>query len=363
MNKIIKDPLYFPRSELANRLVNSLSEGIAHAFTLFAPRRMGKTQFLLNDVTPIAEEKGFSVFYFSFMDIDNKTVSVRFHQSLIRFAASLTTKDKAKALLASIDKISFMGASVSREMHTISPTVSDIIDNLAEEKQPILLLLDEVQELSRLNNTQGLIRSLRTGLDINKDKIKVIFTGSSINGLQALFNDSKAPFFHFAHDIIFPVLDKSFTDHLATIIENRTDQKINREALFDAFVQLNYTPLYLRAIAQDMILDPSLTLEQAVNIRLEQLNDTEVYRSRWAGLKTLDKALLLLIAKGVKSIYGKSSVEQISKDIDQPITHSQVQASVKRLSKKDIIAKDINNDWIITEQAFKTWVSQQKALP
>ncbi len=360
MSNTTNDPLYFPRTELANRLITSLSEGIAHAFTLFAPRRMGKTQFLLNDITPIAKDKGFKVFYFSFMDIDNKTAAARFQQALTRFTAELTTKDKAKKLLASIDQVSFMGASISREMHPITPTISDIIDTLAEAKQPILLLLDEVQELSRIGDTGGLIRSLRTGLDINKDKIKVIFTGSSIIGLQALFNDSKAPFFHFAHDVDFPRLDKSFSDYLADIIEQRTQQRINRDDFFAAFKQLNYTPLYLRAIAQDMILNPSLSLDEALTARLEQLNDTGAYVSLWRGLNVIDRAVLVCVADVVTALYSETAQDRISQLAEKPITKSQTQASIKRLSNKDIINKNIHNDWVITEQAFKVWINQQQ---
>ncbi len=359
MNSSTNDPLYYPRDELANRLINSLSDGIAHAFTLFAPRRMGKTQFLLNDITPIAEKKGFYVFYFSFMDIDDNTVTRRFQQSLIHFAAKLTTKDKAKTLLSSVDQVTFMGASISREIRTTSPTISDIIDTLAQANKPILLLLDEIQELSRLPDTKGLIRSLRTGLDINKARIKVIFTGSSMTGLRALFNDSKAPFFHFAHDIAFPTLDKSFTDYLATIIENRTHQAINRDDLFSAFEKMNYTPLYLRAVAQDMILNPALPLDKAVNARLKQLNDTGAYLSRWNGLNAIDKAVLVCIADNITTLYGQTTREKISKLVGSPITNSQTQASIKRLIGKDIVNKNIYDDWIITEQAFKTWINQQ----
>ncbi len=353
------DPLYYPRDKLATRLVTSLSDGIAHAFTLFAPRRMGKTQFLLNDVTPIAEQAGFKVFYFSFMDIDSDTVAGRFQQALIRFTAGLTTKDKAKALLASVDKIAFMGASVSVDNHATLPTTSDIIDTLARAKHPVLLLLDEAQELARTDDTQGLIRSLRTGLDINKDRVKVIFTGSSITGLQTLFNDSKAPFFHFAHDIAFPTLGKAFSDHLATIIEARTSQSIDRDRFFQAFEQMSYTPLYLRTVAQDMILDPELSLETAVATRLSQLNDTGAYIRRWQGLNAIDRALLAQIASDVTSLYAKATLERISEAVGTTITNSQTQASVKRLGNKDLIAKDVNGDWIITEQAFKAWIKQQ----
>ena len=53
----MRDPLYFPRTELSTALLSSLKSGISHAFTLFAPRRMGKTQFLTNDIAPAAPIK------------------------------------------------------------------------------------------------------------------------------------------------------------------------------------------------------------------------------------------------------------------------------------------------------------------
>ena len=73
MNSIHADPLYYARREYAQALVRMMAEGVVSAFTLFAPRRMGKTEFLLNDVRPVAEENGFGVFYFSFMDAGKHT--------------------------------------------------------------------------------------------------------------------------------------------------------------------------------------------------------------------------------------------------------------------------------------------------
>lgn len=352
------DPLYYRRTILAERLVSSLSDGIAHAFTLFAPRRMGKTQFLLNDITPIAKAKGFKVFYFSFMDVDNETMAGRFQQALIQFTAELTTKDKAKALLATIEQVSFMGAAISRHQQAPSPSTSDIIDTLAMAKQPILLLLDEAQELARSKDTQGLIRSLRTGLDVNKDRVKVIFTGSSITGLSALFNDSKAPFFHFAHDVDFPTLDKAFSDHLASIIEQRTGQHIDYNNFFSIFERLHRTPLYLRAIAQDMILNPNLTLSQATAQRMAQLNDTGAYQRLWNELNLMDKALLWQISNDISKPYSQANIKQLSSIVGKTVTTSQVQATIRRLTQQDIIAKDIHSNWIIIEQAFKSWITE-----
>ena len=41
----MKDPLYFPRQELASALLGSLKSGISHAFTLFAPAEWVKHNF------------------------------------------------------------------------------------------------------------------------------------------------------------------------------------------------------------------------------------------------------------------------------------------------------------------------------
>ena len=39
------DPLYFPRSELAERLLSSLKDGILHAITLLHHAEWGKPNF------------------------------------------------------------------------------------------------------------------------------------------------------------------------------------------------------------------------------------------------------------------------------------------------------------------------------
>lgn len=355
------DPFYYPRTDLANRLLISLKDGIAHAFTLFAPRRMGKTQFLLNDVRPVAEKMGFKVFYFSFMDADAQTLAIRFQQSLSQFTAELTTKSKAKALLANIDEISLMGAKISRHKDTTVMTISDVIRIMAEGKSPVLLLLDEAQELAKANNTAELIRSLRTGLDIHKDKVKVIFTGSSVSGLQTLFNDSKAPFFHFAHEIDFPKLDKDFSDHLAKIITKRINKAVDKDKFYQVFERMNFTPLYLRAVAQDIILNPDLTLDAAVKARIEQMGDTSGYQMLWNELTPLDRGVLIYLANDGTKPFSKETAELITKISDIAVTPSKLQAAIKRLAKRDIVAYNINKDWVINEMALKTWIKEKYA--
>ena len=49
MMTISNDPWHFPRTELAKQILGMFETGLASSLTFFAPRRMGKTEFLRNE--------------------------------------------------------------------------------------------------------------------------------------------------------------------------------------------------------------------------------------------------------------------------------------------------------------------------
>lgn len=357
----MKDPLFFHREEYAAKLINSLQDGITHAFTLFAPRRMGKTQFLLQDVTPQAEERGFNVFYFSFMDSANP--AVEFQAALYRFAKSIQAGGKAKTFLSGINKIELFGLGIERETQQQAlPTISEIIGHIANDNRPSLLLLDEVQELARLNDTDGLIRSLRTGLDINQAKVKTVFTGSSTNGLRAMFNDNKAPFFHFAHALDFPLLGKEFTDFLAGVYHDRTGKRLEQAALYSVFERLNHTPMYMRAIIQDMILSPEISLEQAAESRIMELGAQYSEAGQWQKMKPLEQAIIQDIAEGNTSPYSQESRQKYAVQLGvEAITSSSIQGAIRRMKRHEWISTDAAGRPVINNPLFKTWILENIA--
>lgn len=69
----MKDIWHYPRTALAEQVMSLFNSGLSHALTFFAPRRKGKTEFLLKDIAPLAKEQGYQVFYFSFLDSTNDT--------------------------------------------------------------------------------------------------------------------------------------------------------------------------------------------------------------------------------------------------------------------------------------------------
>ena len=81
-----QDLWHYPRTDLAQSVMNTLNSNIVHALTLFAPRRMGKTEFLRKDIMPLAQSMGYRVFYFSFLDGVSEVIEERFIEALQIFA-------------------------------------------------------------------------------------------------------------------------------------------------------------------------------------------------------------------------------------------------------------------------------------
>ncbi|MFC0308393.1 ATP-binding protein [Gallibacterium trehalosifermentans] len=359
----MKDPLYYPRTELASRILISLKDGIMHALTLFAPRRMGKTQFLLNDIKPMAKEMGFNVFYFSFMEKADSEAKKVFNAQLLDFLDEVTSgTNKFTQAIKQLKSVDVLGVGIElvTESKGFSFTVSGLLNELAEKsKKPIIMLLDEVQELAREKGNDDFIQSLRTGLDVNQNKIKVIFTGSSTNGLRLMFNDNKAPFFHFAHPIDFPYLTKSFTDFLADIYHSRTGKQIDKEYFYQLFERVHFTPLYMRSITQDMIINPDLTLEQAAEYRLSQMAELSDASKIWAKLSLLEREIVKLITEGETTPYKKATRERLAAKIGvEELSASSIQGQIRKLEKKELITRDINKSIKINNPHFQTWIKE-----
>ncbi len=54
---------HFHRPVLAKRYLDMLDVGLVTSTTIFAPRRAGKTSFLLKDIAPAAQAAGYTVAY------------------------------------------------------------------------------------------------------------------------------------------------------------------------------------------------------------------------------------------------------------------------------------------------------------
>src|SRR5450432_171251 len=62
------DPWHYPRPELAAKYLQVFDVGLSSARALFAKRRMGKSEFLEQDLIPAARDAGYLTVYLNLWD-------------------------------------------------------------------------------------------------------------------------------------------------------------------------------------------------------------------------------------------------------------------------------------------------------
>ena len=357
------DAWHFPRTELAKQVLGMFDSGLASSLTFFAPRRMGKTEFLRKDIMPLAEHNGWRVFYFSFLDAGAHSEQ-QFIDALTSFAQKDGFISKASNLLKSIGKVSGEVAGVKGEFELgtqqTNNSILTAIERLAQQQSPVLLLLDEIQALAG-NAHKSTIASLRTALDTDKDRIKVIFTGSSREGLRKMFSASNAPFFHYGQNLHFPELSRGFTDHLAENYQRTTGRSLDQEELWAAFVDMHRSPQLARSLVERLALNPQFSIEFAKQQFVLDIASSRDFHGLWDSLKPVEHFLLIAIAQDQPELYSSTFRQQLANRIGvNEIPVSTVQSALRSLTRRQVIFKPDNSIYEIEDSLLKEWILDEK---
>lgn len=354
------DQWHFPRRELAEQILGMFESGLSSALVFFAPRRMGKTEFLCKDMAPLAETNKWKVFYFSFLDV-GKNAKPEFTKAITTFAINEGAL-KSGSLLKRVSKIGGGAGGVSAnielaDVKNTEKTMKEVIDLLCKQGK-VLLLLDEVQILSQDPSNANFIASLRTILDINKLSVKVIFTGSSQEGLRRMFSQSNAPFFHFGQNLPFPELERGFTDHLVKNFEKVTKRKLNGEELWKIFLEMQRVPHLARTLVERMALNPSLSLVEAKNELMSQIFTDREFIEIWDQCSMLEKLLLVEISNNVSGLFSSEVRESFAKKVGlDEIAVSSIQSALRVLQRKNLIGRlPEKRGYTIDDPNFKNWI-------
>lgn len=358
-----KDVWHFPRTKLAEHVLSMFDIGLSHALVFFAPRRMGKTEFLRKDIEPLAKSQNWEILYFSFLDVE-KNAEEEFLIALSRFADSIGVESNMKKLIDSIKGVSgevggLKGKIELFDRDKIKLGIKELLGRISAKKR-ILFLMDEVQVLAKHASNEPFIAGLRTALDMYKDNIKVIFTGSSREGLRKMFSQSKAPFFHFGQNVPFPPLGKEFTDHLAVVANKISKEKINPTELWNLFQELQMVPQLIRSLLERFLLNPGYTLREIKEQLASDLSFDRGFSERWEGFSALDRLLLIRIASGNGLIFAKETREEFASKLGiDVLANSTIQSSVRTLLKKGIISRiPDETGYLIEDPNFRTWIQQ-----
>lgn len=351
----VPDPWHYPRTELADAVLGLFAGGLSSALTFFAPRRMGKTEFLRKDITPAAQARGWGVFYFSFLD-EPDDVRAAFVAALGRFVRGDGWLARMREHLPRT-----VNVEVTRTDAGSGQDLKALLDELGQRDALTLLLLDEVQALAASPKHAPFIATLRTGLDINKDRVKAIFTGSSREGLRRMFSQASAPFFHFGQNLDFPDMGRGFTDHLAAAYAASTGRQLDTAALWAAFERLGKVPQMARALVERLALNPALELETAAAALAADLAELRDFGALWQSLTPLDRALLRHLAGGDTGLFSEELRSLIGEALGvPPLTVNTMQTAIRRLQRRGLITRQsARGSYVLEDPSLAAWIRER----
>jgi hypothetical protein len=242
-----------------------------------------------------------------------------------------------------------------------SEDIKTVIGKLAAGNRRILLLLDEVQALAIPSQTQ-FVAALRTALDMHKDTVKVIFTGSSREGLRRMFSQASAPFFHFGQNLVFPPFERDFTDHLAEALVQTTQRQLDKNELWQAFLEMGRVPQLARSLVERLALNPGLTIVEAKESLIREINTSRDYATDWGKCSALERLLLMAICSDAAELYGVAHREALAQALGvEEIPVSSVQSALRSLSRRSLIFKqEGGNGYEIEDPMFLEWLMAEK---
>ena len=363
---------HFPRPDLARAYLSTLNAGLVMSTTIFAPRRTGKTVFLLRDLKPLAESEGYTVVYADLWQTRQTPGAALLraleealepHSLLEKIVARLQAP--VKGLKA---KAAFAGARLEGQIDLENDTKREItdtallIDALVAEltkRRPILFLIDEAQALGRSKEGEEMARALRTTLTKHQRRLRMLFTGSSRTKLGHVFTNANAPLYSAASTVQdFPLLDDDFVDYIAQRFKESTKRKLDTRAAREAFELFGRRPEPLMETVLALMMSPALGFSDAIAMQQEKLARRENHEGTWNSLDATERVLVRMFADDPSmKPFAKSTLARIRKQVgveDLQATH--VQKALGRLAEKTVVAKSPRDVYEFENDSFADWV-------
>ncbi|MBI1251546.1 MAG: hypothetical protein GC189_08750 [Alphaproteobacteria bacterium] len=366
-----RDPWHYPRTAAAKAHLGLITSGMTNALVLFGRRRTGKTEFLLQDFAPAAEQAKCLVVYVSFwlsplspaatilqaleMALQGGSLAARLGEAAKRISPKLTLSGEAGGFgaKAEIDLTTLRGEPPADVLLRIDA----LIGALAQTRKRVLILFDEVQDLAGDRNNAPLVATLRTSLDTRRNDVAAVFTGSNRDRLNAMFARRGAPFFQFATPIELPPLDEDFVDYLLATFETITGFKLNRKAALEAFEQSHASPFFFRKLLELAALDPERNLAKcAVKLRARLVSDLG-FDHTWLSLSPLERALVKSLAGDERAPFSEEHRKKLGAMLGGPTpSAAQVQSGLRRLMRLDMVSRlDGRSDYALDDPEFGVW--------
>ncbi len=337
--------------------VKSILNSTNH-LVLIAPRRFGKTSLIKKT---LESNKSKSIF------IDMQTINTveGFASKLLKKIYDIFTveglKNKVKSFRiipdVSINPIT-QEVSVSfnpqgeNKIHLLED-VLNMLNSFAEKKNRIICVLDEFQEIERID--KSLSRQLRSIMQ-NHSGINYIFLGSQESMMKYIFENKKSPFYHFGSLMnLEPISKNDFFDFIKQGFYN-TETKIDDAQITELLLFTSCHPYYTQQLA--FTIWNNVQLHNHCNdvvgntiTEIVQIHDYD-YERLWQNLNNTDRKIIAGLSnfdsKPLSSEFGKKTGVNSS---------STVHSAIKRLIEQGYLIYS-GNSYTIEDPYFNLWIKK-----
>jgi uncharacterized protein len=344
------DTIEVKRPNLARSYLSLLTAQPGRPIALFAQRRVGKTYFLDNDLTPIARKAGMLPVYADVW-LQRSAPLDAINHALEEMLDDLTIPAGKVGKLANttVKKIGAVGASVElgdtpkRRLLPQSPELR--LDALiarvaAVSGKKVLLMLDEIQTLGDVSNGEAIIAALRAVLHKRKNEVAAVFTGSSQAGLAKIMSTVGAPMYQFAQLLDFPVLGDEYLDelsaHFARVHRGRKPKLIDLKRLF---AKLGFKPALMKDVVKSMSAEGITDVDIALAHFIADGRQTGGWQALLVSMTQFEQSVLMAIAQQLPPM-GRETLKLLSIGKGPVPTVAKVRAAVERLRKAGVVTKD-----------------------
>ena len=362
---------HFARPELARHYLNAFEIGLVSGIALYARRRHGKTEFLTQDLQPAALAQGYAVGYCNLWQEDEDPA-----QALAEAVRALATPTTVRAkLMARLNtpvakfKLSGKaagvgegGAEVEFKDAGVGPRqLRDLFTQFDQSKNLGLLLVDEAQVLAQPDHAP-LEKALRALLDTRKDRLKVIFTGSSEDRLRSMFGAERKAFYNWASVEPMPLLGEAFVRELTHRANRLTTLPLKPAQSLTAFRELNGVPELFRRFLAQYLANPFEGAAEAVAQCKRSVYVEGGFDKRMRDLLPADRYVLALVAAGQGDLHSSDTLKKMGRALGLRGTAGRAvpQNALRRLRERKILLAVGNGVYEFEDEAFKQWLLEQR---
>jgi uncharacterized protein len=353
---------HFARPEMAQFYLDKMFRAGIGRLVFFGRRRIGKTEFMRQDLMPTAEREGALALYCSLWENKDKP-----HLALLRIlrehvASEPETKQKAALKVALAEQLEAgiecersnkPAAASAEELQEITALFQRLLKDNQKRKRKCLLVLDEIQHLATSPKFGTFAAALRTLLDMAGGQINVVFTGSSYADLQKLFKDNKAPFYDFADVVVFEPMSHDYVSHLEKIYTKITRQALPAGQLGEIFEQTGRNAHVVRALVTRLVLKLSRDVGAEWEIYKAELQGPDGWcQKQWDGLHDSDRIVYRLIMER-QELFSEASLALYEK---AGFTRGTAQQALGRLQNRGFVSRVAHGQYVSEIPMLDEWV-------